>query len=283
MLGFPLNGGDKSQQFVFGDPDRDDVGDLRPALGQGPGLVHHNRIDARRNFQGGSGLEQNSPLRTEARSDHDGGRRRQPQGIRAGDHDDRDGVEHRARQAGTGEQPRGQRGTAADEGDEHEPERRAVGEALARSLGVLGLLDEAGTICASAVSAPILVARTRKVPVVFTVAPITLEPTVLATGRLSPVTMDSSISDSPSSTIPSVGIFAPGRTMSRSPWATSAVGTFTGSPSRITSAIEGASSSSVRMASFAPPRAHLEPMAQQDEAGQDGWRPHRKRRRHQSG
>ena len=104
---------------------------------------------------------------------------------------------------------------------------------------------------------PTLVARTRRVPVVLTDAPITSELIDLDTGRLSPVTIDSSISDSPSTTRPSTGTFAPGRISSRSPTSTSAVGTSTVSPSRSTTAIGGASSSSVRMASFAPPRARI--------------------------
>ena len=69
--------------------------------------------------------------------------------------------------------------------------------------------------------------------------------------------MDSSISDSPSMTVPSTGILPPGRIRSRSPTATSAVGTSTGSPSRITTAMGGASSRSVRIASLAPPRARI--------------------------
>ena len=113
------------------------------------------------------------------------------------------------------------------------------------------------TIWARAVSAPTLVARTRRVPVVFTDAPITADPGALATGRLSPVTIDSSTSDSPDSTSPSTGTFAPGRTSTRSPTSTSAVGTSTSVPSRSTTAIGGASSSSVRMASLAPPRARI--------------------------
>ncbi len=113
------------------------------------------------------------------------------------------------------------------------------------------------TICASAVSEPTLVARTRRVPVVLTDAPITGSPGALATGRLSPVTMDSSTSESPASTTPSTGTLAPGRTSSRSLTCTSAVGTSTGCPSRSTTAIGGASSSRDRMASLAPPRARI--------------------------
>jgi hypothetical protein len=113
------------------------------------------------------------------------------------------------------------------------------------------------TICASAVSEPTLVARTRSVPVVLTEAPMTSAPRALCTGRLSPVTIDSSTSEPPSSTVPSTGILAPGRTSSRSPTTTSAVGTSTGWPSRSTTARGGASSSSVRIASLAPPRARI--------------------------
>jgi hypothetical protein len=65
------------------------------------------------------------------------------------------------------------------------------------------------TICANAVSEPTLVAVTRRVPTVFTVAPITSDPGALSTGMDSPVTIDSSTSDSPDSTTPSVGILAP--------------------------------------------------------------------------
>ncbi len=113
------------------------------------------------------------------------------------------------------------------------------------------------TIWASAVSEPTLVARTRSVPVVLMEAPMTSEPGVLATGRLSPVTIDSSTSEMPSATTPSTGTFPPGRMRSRSPTWTSPVGTSTGSPSRRTVAIGGARSIRARMASLAPPRARI--------------------------
>jgi len=113
------------------------------------------------------------------------------------------------------------------------------------------------TICASAVSAPTLVARARRDPVVFTEAPMSSDPTCLGTGRLSPVTIDSSISDSPNVTTASTGTLAPGRMRRVSPTTTSAVGSSIGSPSRSTVARGGASSSSVRTASLAPPRARI--------------------------
>jgi hypothetical protein len=95
------------------------------------------------------------------------------------------------------------------------------------------------------------------VPVVLIEAPTTFEPGSFVTGRLSPVTMDSSTSECPSSTVPSTGILAPGRISSRSPTVTSAVGISTGSPSRTTTAIGGASAKRERIASFAPPRARI--------------------------
>ena len=113
------------------------------------------------------------------------------------------------------------------------------------------------TICARAVSAPTAVARTRSVPFLLIVAPTTASPAALATGRLSPVTIDSSTSLSPSITTPSTATLAPGRTSSSSPTSTSAVATSTGSPPRITSAFGGARSSRLRRASFAPPLARI--------------------------
>jgi hypothetical protein len=89
------------------------------------------------------------------------------------------------------------------------------------------------------------------------VAPVTGEPGDFDTGRLSPVTTDSSTSLWPSSTNPSVAILSPGRTSSRSPVATSAVEISMVSPSRMMVACGGARSSRVRMASLAPPRARI--------------------------
>ena len=70
------------------------------------------------------------------------------------------------------------------------------------------------------VSCPTLVALKLKVPVLLIVAPTTVSPLFLSTGRLSPVTIDSSIEDSPSTITPSTGIFSPGRTLTISPMIT---------------------------------------------------------------
>ncbi|GIU99604.1 MAG: hypothetical protein KatS3mg014_1220 [Actinomycetota bacterium] len=111
------------------------------------------------------------------------------------------------------------------------------------------------TICASAVSDPTFVARARREPSRLIVAPIRGSPGRLVTGRLSPVIIDSSTLEVPSSTTASTGTLLPGRTSSRSPTRTSAVGISTGTPSRSTTATGGASSSSARTASEAPARA----------------------------
>jgi len=75
-------------------------------------------------------------------------------------------------------------------------------------------------ICASAVSAPIRVARNVKLPVRFSVAAKTSAPSTLAAGMLSPVNMDSSTLELPETTTPSVEIFSPGRTTIKSSFTT---------------------------------------------------------------
>ena len=67
-------------------------------------------------------------------------------------------------------------------------------------------------ICERTVSCPTFVARIFSSPVSLIVAPITSLPAVLSRGRLSPVIMDSSAAELPSTTTPSTGIRSPGRT-----------------------------------------------------------------------
>lgn len=110
-------------------------------------------------------------------------------------------------------------------------------------------------ICASAVSEPTRVARMVNAPVVFTVAPMTGSPGPLPVGTLSPVTMDSSMVEVPSTISPSTGTFSPGRTRSCSPTATSSTPTSTSCPPRSTRAVAGVSATSARIASPVPARA----------------------------
>ena len=85
-------------------------------------------------------------------------------------------------------------------------------------------------------------------------APQTSPSGSLATGRLSPVSMDSSTAELPSTTTPSTGIFSPGRTSTRSPTITCSRGTSISTPSRRTRALGGARAKRRRMASEARPR-----------------------------
>jgi len=112
------------------------------------------------------------------------------------------------------------------------------------------------TIWASNVSLPTRSARITKLPVVLTVAPVTLSPGFFSAGRGSPVIMDSSTALRPSSTTPSTGTFSPGRTRSRSPRTISSSGMSSSVPSsRRRRARLGARSSRARMALLVCERA----------------------------
>ena len=90
---------------------------------------------------------------------------------------------------------------------------------------------------ASAVSLPTLVAVNRKLPVLFSVPPMTSSPTCFSTGIDSPVIIDSSTALDPAMTFPSTGIFSPGRTTTTSLTSTSSTGMSLSLPSRITRAV----------------------------------------------
>ncbi len=107
------------------------------------------------------------------------------------------------------------------------------------------------TTWARAVSAPTASATTTTRPCWLMVAPYTLSPAALSTGIDSPVSMDSSKADAPSTMAPSVGTLAPGRMTMRSPGTTSSTGTRCSRPSRRTTASVAPSSSSEVMASVA--------------------------------
>ena len=110
-------------------------------------------------------------------------------------------------------------------------------------------------ILASAVSAPIFVARKTKLPDWFIVAAKTSLPACFSTGMLSPVSMDSSTDDAPETTTPSVGIFSPGRTRIMSSFITASMAMSASRPSRITRAVLGLSPTSRRMAELVRPFA----------------------------
>ena len=86
-------------------------------------------------------------------------------------------------------------------------------------------------ICASCVSEPTRVASMTSRPDALTVAPVTSSPGATSTGTDSPVSIDSSTADLPSTTRPSVAIFSPGRTTKRSPTFSCDAGTSCSVPS----------------------------------------------------
>ncbi len=96
-------------------------------------------------------------------------------------------------------------------------------------------------ICASCVWAPTRSARTMRAPVVFTVPPSTVSPSVTSRGIGSPVIIDVSRAEEPSTTVPSVAIRSPGRIANRSPTRSSPIGMTASTPSRITRTELGAS------------------------------------------
>ena len=121
-------------------------------------------------------------------------------------------------------------------------------------------------ICASAVSAPTLVARTTRRPPTLTVAPATSSPRCFSTGIDSPVRSAWSTAEEPSSTMPSVATFSPGRTTKRSPTCSSPIGTRRSLPSASSTATSLAPSSSraVERSAGAALGARLEVAAGQD-------------------
>ncbi len=103
-------------------------------------------------------------------------------------------------------------------------------------------------IRASWVSEPTRVASTTSRPPALTVAPVTVSPGETSTGTDSPVSIEASTADAPSTTRPSVAMVSPGRTTKWSPTDSSATGTRTSRPSRRTAASLAPSSISARRA-----------------------------------
>ncbi len=98
-------------------------------------------------------------------------------------------------------------------------------------------------------SAPTRVARTTSRPPTLIVAPVTGSPAPTSTGTDSPVSIEASTAEEPSTTVPSVAIFSPGRTRKRSPTRNSPTGTVCSRPSsRSTVTSLAPSSSSARSA-----------------------------------
>ena len=142
VLRFAFDGRHEAQEFVLADPVGDEVRDLRLALGQGPGLVDHDRVDPCGRFQGGGVLEQHASFGAQPRSHHDRRGGGQAQGIGAGDDHHGDGEQDRLGSAGPGQPPGKEGAGSADQRHEHQPERGPVRQTLPGCLGVLGFLDQ---------------------------------------------------------------------------------------------------------------------------------------------
>ena len=140
-LAFEGTGQREDSLFVHAGGD-DDIGDFWLTLGEGSGLVHHHGVDPGGGLDRGGILEQDAPFGSESGADHDGGRRRQTEGVGAGDDDDGDREQQRGLHARARREPDEECSNPADEGDQDEPERGFVRESLSGGLGVLRLLHE---------------------------------------------------------------------------------------------------------------------------------------------
>ena len=107
--------------------------------------------------------------------------------------------------------------------------KRALMVSARRAMGALDpcAVSTMRTIWARTVSLPTRVARMTKLPLPLRVAPMTGSPTVRITGIDSPVSIDSSTLEAPSTRTPSTGMVSPARTRRRSAGRTSATATST--------------------------------------------------------
>ena len=121
---------------------RHDVDQFHLALGDGAGLVEHDRGDPPRLLEDLRALDQDPELRAAPGADQKTGRRRESERARAGDDQHRDGGRERSREVARREQPAGERGERDRDHDRHEHGGDAVDEALDRRLSRLGLGDQ---------------------------------------------------------------------------------------------------------------------------------------------
>ena len=101
MLAALLKRGRQCGKRVGIHPDGTDADELRATLGERARLVHQHRADVPRRLKCLPRLDENAVRRTAPRADHDGDRRRKPEGAGAGDDEngDRDGERELHRRA----------------------------------------------------------------------------------------------------------------------------------------------------------------------------------------
>ena len=135
VLAAALKGGRAAQQLVLAHAlGGQQIGELRLAGGDRPGLVERDDVDPPRLLEGGGGLEQDALLRADAAADHDRDGRGKSQGAGAADDEHGDAAREGEAELTTEEQPHQRR----HEGDRHDHRHEHAGNAV-RDLRDRGL------------------------------------------------------------------------------------------------------------------------------------------------
>ena len=177
-------------------------------------------------------LDQDAELRAAAGADQQRGRGGEAQGARAGDDQHRDGGGERGRGREPGAEPDREGGDGDARSRSARRPRRPGRRAAAPRPCRTGRPRPAWPSARAGCREPTRVARTTSRPPALTVAPTTGSPAPTSTGTDSPVSMEASTAEVPSTTTPSVAIFSPGRTTNSSPTARSSIGMRVSAPSR---------------------------------------------------
>ena len=174
-----------------------DADERHPALGDRAGLVEDDRGGTPRLLQHFGALDQDTELRAAAGADEERCRCREPE--RAGARDDQHGDRGRERVGGVGAGAEPEAERAQLRSRSRSGRRSADTRSASRCTGALPACASVTSrpIWATAVSAPMCVARTTNRPETFTVAPIASSPGPTSTGTLSPVSRDVSTEDWP--------------------------------------------------------------------------------------
>ena len=144
MLAGALDGSCEPQRLHSRGPVQEhDVRQPELPFGHGARLVEHDRRHAARALEDLRPLDQDPELRATAGADHQRRRRRQAEGARAGDDQDRDGSREGGGDIAGEREPASERGQREHEHDRNENCGDAVDEALDRSPAGLSLCDEA--------------------------------------------------------------------------------------------------------------------------------------------
>ncbi len=121
-----------------------DLGHPRLALGEGAGLVDHQRVDACQAFEGLGAADQDAARGTAAGPHHDRHRSREPEGTRASDDEHRHGTHQGVNETRlrTDREPNREGHERRHHHGGHEDRRDPIGDLLHRCPAALGLADE---------------------------------------------------------------------------------------------------------------------------------------------